>query len=68
MVSLPEATVARSALAHDAAFSEVAESLLEHPETTSAVEISTTEIKPKRFFTVAPFFVGAVDKRDLGKD
>jgi hypothetical protein len=51
---LPDSIVARSALAHDAASSDVAESLEEQPERINAVEITATDNNPKRFFTVAP--------------
>ena len=54
MVNLPDVTVARSALAHEAAALLVAESLLAHPDKVSAAAITTAAKIPKRFFTIAP--------------
>jgi hypothetical protein len=54
MVSLPAVTVARSAFAHDAAESDVAESLLAQPDNVSAAAITTAAKIPKRFFTITP--------------
>jgi hypothetical protein len=47
-------TVARSAFAHDAAVSVVAESDDEHPVSVRAVAMTTAEKIPKRFFTSSP--------------
>ena len=54
IVNLPAVTVARSAFAHDAAVSVVAESDDEHPVSVSAAAITTAEKIPKRFFTSSP--------------
>jgi hypothetical protein len=54
---LPSVTVARSALAQDA-LSDVSESDDEHPVSVSAAAITIAAKIPKRFFTVAPFWLG----------
>jgi hypothetical protein len=66
IVNLPDSTVARSALAHDAADSEVAESLLAQPESVSDAATATAIRIPKRFFTLSPNGLMAIAKEYSG--
>ena len=60
---MPDSTVARSALAHDAAFSDVAESLFAQPDSAKDAATATATRTPRFFFTLAPNFVGGYTQR-----
>ena len=51
---MPDSTVARSAFAHDAVVSDVAESLFEQPDSARDAATATATRTPRFFFTLAP--------------